>query len=149
LEKAGLVVLPLATDEGADLAAARRMLRELGLEARSGYVDGTARRVFEVLFIELLQQIGQVPEPSSLLLDSAGQWLVAYCGPVEIDTLLVDVALQAGVDPKNRRAAKMLGGRWALRSDRDWTTLANVFRELGQPSLSELYRARGATAEDR
>jgi hypothetical protein len=148
IEAAGLRIAALTTDDGAALLAARQLVDELGIQSWAGCVDGNARRQFEILFIEALERSNHVPEPSSLLLDSGGQWLIGYLGPVEVETLLADVAALKTIDPRNRRAPKLLGGRWALRFERDWTTLSAVFRELGASDAAEMFRAYGAQASE-
>ncbi|MCC7015536.1 MAG: VCBS repeat-containing protein [Planctomycetes bacterium] len=148
LDAAGVQLLLLSIDEGPSLGAAQRWAREHGLAERSGPADGAFRKLVQVLFIEVLGDSGGVDLPTTMLLDADGQWLVGYFGPLALATVVADAQAIGKLDTKARQTAKLAGGRWMLKSSRNWPLLIEVFRELGALEISEQMRAHAAAASE-
>jgi hypothetical protein len=80
-----------------------------------------------------------VPLPTSLLLDRAGQLVVIYQGAIDVDRLLDDVARLRDMDPKRASTTGISGGLWVDRGRRDFKLLTEAFDGLGHELLSTYY----------
>ena len=99
----------------------------------------------QVLYLEVLGNTSRALMPQSLLLDSAGQWVIGYDGTFAVDTLLADVATLGTIDARAPQTAKLLGGRWVMKSSRDWQFLIDIYREIGAGELAAMYESHRAT----
>ena len=144
-DAAGVRLVLLCVDDGPKLAAARRWLQERGLLHLGGPADGAWMQRLQVLYLEVLGNTSRALMPQSLLLDSAGQWVIGYDGTFAVDTLLADVAALGTIDARAPQTAKLLGGRWVMKSSRDWQFLIDIYREIGAGELAAMYESHRAT----
>lgn len=140
LARAGLSVVPLATDPPAARERCLELLAGFGLEREAGYADEDLLAALEPLLREVLERFDVVPLPTSLLLDQQGQLVALYLGPVEPDQLLSDLALLARMDPGKLAGTRLPGGVRLLPRGRDFASLAEAFEQLERPELSAFYR---------
>ncbi|MBM3991220.1 MAG: CRTAC1 family protein [Planctomycetes bacterium] len=145
LDVAGVRLSLLCVDDGLKLAAARRWLQERGLLHLGGPADGTWRQRAQVLYLEVLGSSSRALMPQSLLLDSAGQWVIGYDGTFAVDTLLADAAAVAALDARAPGTGKLMGGRWALKASRDWQLLIDIYKEIGAGELAAMYESHRAS----
>jgi hypothetical protein len=139
LEASGLQVVPLAVDEGAELARARALAARYGLGAVAGYADGRARQAYEIAFLEVLGFFHSVPSPSALLLDPTGSAVVLYLGPPDPEVVLSDLAVMASYGPRRGGTGRFGGGHWRVPRGRDLAGLARVFEARGYADLGRFY----------
>lgn len=145
LDAAGVRVAFLTLDDGPKLAAARRWLQERGILHLAGPADGGWTQRLQLFYLEVLGNTSRATLPQSLLLDSAGQWLIGYDGLFAVDTLLADAALLGSVDARAPQTGKLMGGRWVLKASRDWQLLIDVCRDLGAAELATMFEAHRAS----
>ncbi len=145
LDAAGVRLALLTLDDGPKLAAARRWLQERGILHLAGPADGGWTQRLQLFYLEVLGNTSRALLPQSLLLDTAGQWVIGYDGLVAVDTLLVDAALLSTVDARAPQTGKLMGGRWVLKAARDWQLLIDVSRDLGAAELATMFEAHRAS----
>jgi Flp pilus assembly protein TadD len=110
IRAAGLDILALNVDGLADRGAARAPPGDFpfsGAEATTEAVE--AMELLHRSFVELQKPL---PVPTSFLLDTQGRVAAIYKGPVELATLLEDVALLPQPLSVQRDAAVPFAGRW-------------------------------------
>jgi hypothetical protein len=139
LESAGVGLVALSVDQGVDLARARQVFAELGLEGAAGYADDRTRQAYEVLLAEVFHRTDNTPLPSSLLLDVRGQLCVVYHGPVRVEDVLADAAIVKELNPARGGCAALVDGQWAERPKRDYRALAGVLEQLGYGDQAAFY----------
>lgn len=154
LEAAGLAIVPMTSDEGAaGLAKAKTVIADHGLAEHAGYADGPFLSALDVILIEVLGRHDDLPMPTSLLFDGAGQLVTVYLGPPGVDRILEDVAKVKKMNPRVASCARLSDGRWLSRPERDFGTLSQVFQQLGRPQLAgflaEHARARALARQPR
>lgn len=132
-------------DQGADLLEARKLADALGIREQTAMLDPHAAKLVELQFLVVAGRSHHVPLPASLLLDSTGQWSLAYFGRTSRETLDTDLGLLADLDPTSRGSSKLLGGRWLVRGKRDYEFLASVCRDLGANEHAEFYEQLAAS----
>jgi len=143
LDRAGLVIVPLTTDEGAGgLAKAREAIRGWGFEEHAGYADGACLQDMEVLLVEVLGRHDDLPMPTSFLLDGVGQLAAVYLGPPGAERILADVEILKRMETGDGACTALSGGRWLSRGTRDLEALAEVFQRIARPELADWYRAQ-------
>lgn len=140
LRAAGVRVVALSTDAPEDREEARRRIAAFGLEADSGAVDQAWMEALEVVFHEVLGPRAASVLPTSLLLDRAGQLVVLYQGPVEVEELLADVATLRRMNPADRITWPLSGGRRTVHRRRDLRGLADALAGLGAGEVARWYR---------
>ena len=145
LDAAGVRLALLSVDDGPKLAAARRWLQERGLLHLGGPADGAWTQRLQVLYLEVLGQSSRALLPQAQLLDGAGQWVIGYDGLFAVETLLADASAVAAVDAKAPQTGKLMGGRWVMKSARDWQFLIDIYRELGASELAAMYESHRAS----
>jgi hypothetical protein len=145
LDAAGVRVALLTLDDGPKLAAARRWLQERGILHLAGPADGGWTQRLQLFYLEVLGNSSRSVLPQSLLLDSLGQWVIGYDGLLDVDTALADAALLGTVDARAPQTGKLMGGRWVLKSSRDWQLLIDVSRDLGAPELATMFETHRAS----
>jgi len=133
-------VVALSTDAPEDREEARRRIAAFGLEADSGAVDQAWMEALEVVFHEVLGPRAASVLPTSLLLDRAGQLVVLYQGPVEVEELLADVATLRRMNPADRITWPLSGGRRTVHRRRDLRGLADALAGLGAGEVARWYR---------
>lgn len=138
-EEAGVRVVCLAVDEGAERARARRALADSPFAADAGYVDGRTREVLSILTLEMLGFFDRVPLPLSLLIDRQSRACVLYLGPPDPARVLADAAVIAvdGLRPQ-QRARRLCGGPWLTRAlpRRNLPEVAQVLQGAGFEALA-------------
>lgn len=147
LAAAGVRVVALTTDEGAERARARRTLADTPFAADAGYADGRTRELFNVLTLELLGSFARVPQPFGLLVDRQGRATVLYLGPPDPARVVAD----AGVISADRlrpqqRARRLAGGPWFTRNlpRREFQNLSEVLGSAGFEALASEIQAYAA-----
>jgi hypothetical protein len=71
--------------------------------------------------------------------------VIGYDGLLDVDTALADAALLGTVDARAPQTGKLMGGRWVLKSSRDWQLLIDVSRDLGAPELATMFETHRAS----
>lgn len=154
LAASGLAIVPMTSDEGAAaIAKAKKVIADRGLAEHAGYADGPFLSALDVILIEVLGRHDDLPMPTSLLFDGAGQLVTVYLGPPGVDRILEDVATVKTMNPRVASCARLSDGRWLSRPERDFGTLSQVFQQLGRPALAaflaEHARARAQAKQPR
>jgi peroxiredoxin len=140
IKKSGLRIVPLCADEADSLERAKSYLEEFGLLSDAGWADDQFKSSLKALLDVLLGPNSGSPLPTSLLLDSKGQLVAIYPGPVEMSRLLQDVSLLKEMDSGNLLDSLLLGGKRIIRKPRNWNGLADGFRDAGLKRLEDYYR---------
>lgn len=139
LAQAGVRVVALTVDEGAERARARRELAETPFAADAGYVDGRTREALSILTLEMLGFFDRVPLPLSLLIDRRGRACVLYLGPPDPAVVIADARVLAADDLKpQQRARRLAGGPWLTRAlpRRNFPEIAQVLQGAGFEALA-------------
>lgn len=144
---AGVQVLPFCLDgeaepEGAVAVLQGRIANRFKSEARfdSRNMSAKDRSLFKVLFEHLIASPGEMPVPTSFLVDSFGQIVVLYLGPVDVDSLLLDVESFGRPDQAAATRASF-PGRWFFGMPRDWAGLSRAFEREGLSICAKFYEA--------
>jgi hypothetical protein len=137
----GLQLVPIATDQGPELAAARALAERLGLAAEAGYADGRVLETFEMAVLEVLGYFTAVPAPVGFLLDARGNLVVLYTGLVSAEELLDDLETLASYAPGSPGTGRFGGGRWLVPRARDFAELAKAFSGRGHAEIGRYYAA--------
>jgi len=138
-----LQVVPLATDQGPELAAARALAERVGLGPAAGYADGRVLESFEMAVLEVLGYFTAVPAPLAFLLDARGSLVVLYAGLTRADELVADLETLASYEPGNSGTGRFGGGRWLVPRARDFAELAQAFTGRGHTEIGRFYASLG------
>lgn len=112
LSAAGLKLLALSADDVAARPAAIEVLERVQWEELAAFATPDTLDTLDALQRTLVDRRRRLPLPTSFLVDEQGAVAVIYRGPVDVDTLLADVA-RLRADPAQRRtAATPFAGRW-------------------------------------
>jgi hypothetical protein len=139
----GLQVVPLATDQGPALSAARALAERLGLASTAGYADGGVLETFEMAVLEVLGYFTSVPAPLGFLLDARGNLVVLYPGLVRAEELLADLETLASYEPGSPGTGRFGGGRWLVPRARNFAELAQAFSGRGHAEIGRYYASLG------
>ncbi len=126
-------------DEGSQLEAAKKLLRELGFLDHAGPAGARFRQTLEVCLIEVLGPFPSLPLPLELVLDRGGRLMAVHAAPDDLARLLEDVRIAARIDPAKEGTEALMGGEWAQLPARHFDQVAEVFRALGLNDLGEFY----------
>jgi len=141
---AAVRIVPLVVDAESEHGRARELLDNYGLGADAGVADDEFKEVLQLVLAEVLQELGEVPLPTSLLLDGAGQLVAIYPGRVDVDELLEDVALVRRMNPRDPSDTRLTHGVRVLPRPRDYEAFARNLDRIHRGELSEFYRRLGA-----
>ncbi|MCC7013613.1 MAG: ASPIC/UnbV domain-containing protein [Planctomycetes bacterium] len=149
LSAAGLSVVALSVDEEPQRKAAFELLERLQWDFHAGFASLPAMESLDALQRSVLDRKRRTPIPTSFLVDHERQLAAVYKGPVEIETLLADVARLRARPQELRERATPFPGVWmsalpapALLS----LELAYVERKL-DAAAAEIGRARMVSKE--
>lgn len=137
LRRRGLSVLALSVDEPSDHAEARDKLAELGWPFESGYVTSALLDTLDTVQRFLLSRKRRLPLPTSFLVDAQGRIAVIYKGPVELETLLADVASLDDASGDSRDRTTPFAGRWLSSVEDTPSLVPGITRELFNRGLVE------------
>jgi hypothetical protein len=140
---AAVRIVPLVVDSEGEHARARELLDNYGLAADAGVADAEFKQVLQLVLAEVLQEVGEVPLPTSLLLDGAGQLVAIYPGRVDVDELLEDIALVRRMNPRDPSDSRLTHGVRVLPRARDYEAFAQKFERIHRDELAEFYRRLG------
>jgi Flp pilus assembly protein TadD len=145
LQRAGVDVLALTVDridpDAGDVAAARKLAGEWQLTA--GLATETLVDRLQMIHDVLFDFHGEMPLPTSLLIDQQRHLFAIYLGPVSVERVLADVG-QMGLGGEQLRAASLpFDGRWFGRQPghRFLRIAANLF-ESGDTTEAADYLLR-------
>jgi len=133
LRAAGLDVLALSVDEPSDRDAAAAVLEQIGWPFPSGWATPAAVETLDVLQAAARGSGRRMPVPTSLLIDTRGQVIAVYAGPVTAEQVLADLELLDASPAARLEAALPFAGQW--RTQPDGATLALLRRALEQHGL--------------
>ncbi len=143
LSAQGLQIITMTTDEEEAYPAAKKILERYGLTEGAGYVDESLQATLDILFGEILGKTTLAALPASLLIDSSGQGVVFYNGPVEVDTLLADLNTLSGMQTANPTNLEFFGGVWLTARKRALGMMRRSFKRLGLEDMRAYYRELG------
>ena len=112
LRAAGINVLALSVDELATRKDALQLLERLQWDFHAGFATVDALEGLDALQASVLDRRRRTPVPTSFLVDGERRVAVIYKGPVELDTLLADVARLGARPEELRDRAAAFPGRW-------------------------------------
>ena len=142
IDAAGLRIVTVATDGRANRARALELLEQFGLTRDAGYVNDALLEILAILFDELIETNDAFPLPTSLLLDEAGQAVAIYPGKLDIDEVLLDVAMLARMDTKASGDSLLVRGFRVFPRKRDFQALGARLTEAGFPRIGRSYVKR-------
>lgn len=146
----GLQILALSADEPETRKAAASKLKSLRWPYQAGYATAELLGVLDALQRALLDRKRPLPIPTSFLVDSRNRLAVIYKGPVEVETLLQDVASLGASLEKKYELALPFAGRWlGPPRQADLVRLAQEFNKRGYPSVAKQYLAGTDALQDR
>ena len=132
----GLQVLALCVDQNSAADATRRILAKFAFPFSTGFATGDTVHTLELAQRTYLELQQPLPVPCSFLLDRHGALAAIYKGPVDVATVLRDMA-RLYESPKDQRdAAVPFAGRWA----------SQVFSADPRPLMNSLEIAEDAVA---
>jgi peroxiredoxin/Flp pilus assembly protein TadD len=153
LQEAGASLLALSVDE--DPESARNFWQRLDLPFTAGYSTPRVTALFDLLQRIAVDHRRDMAVPTSFLLDAQGNIAVIYRGPVELETVIADIANLSEPSPAFAGApfpGRAFGEAQGLRMfdvarrllDRDAADDALFYLNQGESALS---RSTGAALE--
>jgi len=136
LSSAGPRVVLMSTDEVSKHGEAQRQMEGGPWGKDAGPADLAA---WSLVVDEIFGVSKEFPLPTSLLLDSAGQLVAIYRGPVDPEQLLRDTAIVNEMNPRTWHCADLSGGTWAGIKARDYESLKRNFLRAGKPRIAQFY----------
>ncbi len=112
LSAAGLKLLALSADDVAARAAAIDVLERVQWEELAAFATPDTLDTLDALQRTVMDRRRRMPLPTSFLVDQQGAVAVIYRGPLEVDTLLADVARLRAEPAQRRASATPFAGRW-------------------------------------
>lgn len=140
LAKFGLQVVPMTTDDEEAMPQAHAILERFGLTDGAGRVNSTLQSTLEVLFSEVIGKPEFVSLPASLLLDSTGQLVMIYNGPVDSEQLLADLRILETIDPQEWNSTEFFDGEWLIDRKRAFGMMGRQFKAMGFEEMRQFYR---------
>jgi len=137
LRRRGLSVLALSVDEPSDRVVARDTLAGLGWPFESGYATSEMLDTLDTVQRFLLSRKRRLPLPTSFLVDAQGRLAVIYKGPLELETLLADVASLDDATGDARDRTTPFAGRWLSSVEDTQGLVPGITRELFNRGLVE------------
>ena len=132
IRRAGLAVVALGTESGAERESAEKTLRELEWPHRVLYATPEAADVLDVLQGLLLDRDTRIALPASFLFDDQGRLLAMYFGRAELDTVLADLRLLNATPQERLEAASPFSGAWGRIPEQiDFVLLRNRYASRG------------------
>ncbi len=112
LSAVGLKLLALSADEVSARPAAIDVLERVQWEELAAFATPDTLDTLDALQRTLVERRRRMPLPTSFLVDEQGAVAVIYRGPVDVDTLLADVARLRAEPAQRRASATPFSGRW-------------------------------------
>jgi peroxiredoxin len=137
IRAAGLAVLALSVDEEPKRPQAFEFLTRLQWDFHAGFASVEAIEALDGLQRSVLDRKRRMPVPTSFLVDRERKIAVIYKGPVDVATLLADVA-RLGARPEERHLrAAAFPGKWLSETpEPDLGALEFAYVERGLEAAS-------------
>jgi len=125
IRSAGADVMALNLDVPDDREQAARMLKQRIGSTPFGLrdADESTADLLDALLDHVLGREGELPLPTSLLVDESGMIQMIYVGPLTVDRLLADLERWVA-SPVNDSERGLYPGRWYFKTPRDLIGLA-------------------------
>ena len=149
LAAAGLNVMAISVDEAATRPAALELLTRLAWPMHAGFASVETLETLDALQSSVLDRRRRTPVPTSFLVDRERRVAAIYKGPVDVDTLLADVARLGARPDEQRQRATPFSGRWlSPLPEADFAALETAYAERGlKLALEDLARSRIVSQE--
>ncbi|TDJ72812.1 MAG: tetratricopeptide repeat protein [Planctomycetota bacterium] len=138
VQAAGLDILALSVDAPEERDAARALLERVAWPYSRGFASTECVGILDVLQGIVLDNELRIPVPTSLLIDREGRLAVLYLGPVEVATVLADLALLEAEGSELRDAAVPFPGTWlSPPATIDLAVFERRFTARGFPEIAQ------------
>lgn len=128
-----------------ELATTRDQIERLKLPFDVGLATPELMSKLEILRGELFSNRLPFPVPTSFLVNTQGEMISVYVGPVAVNSLLEDVELVDMPLPRRRERATRLSGRWLVPARRQPVVdLVSAFRDAGYTDDAAMYERLAA-----
>jgi hypothetical protein len=149
LDANGVPLIAIECGEAAAEAGARKLFRELDVDALAGRADKRFLQDLQVFALEVISPFDRLAYPLTLLFDRSGQLTVLYAGVPRVDEVFSDARATFSMDPNNSSTEALLHGRWANAYSRNLEGMGKIFDLLGEAGLGRYYHGLAAEREQR
>jgi hypothetical protein len=149
LDANGVPLVALECGDAAAEPAARKLFRELGVDALAGRADKRFLLDLQVIAMEVLSPFDRLAYPLTLLFDRAGQLTAVYSGVPRTEDVFNDARTVFAVDPTGLSTEALLRGRWKNPLSRNLEGIGQIFDLLGEAELGRYYHGLAATRGQR
>lgn len=136
LKQAGIRVKPLNLDSPADLENARTVAEGFGLAAPFHSLSESQSTLLIALLRSVLDIHEEIALPLSMLLDSEGNVVVIYNGPVSVDEVIRDRQALAADKPASPQTGTQ---NWVMAEDRRYHDVVDELKTAGLLDWARFY----------
>jgi hypothetical protein len=147
LANAGLKIVPMLVEEGADPQTARAWLAERKFDNLAGVASPATLDAIAVALSDVLPRSDEIPLPASLLFDAQGQLCVIYAGEIQFRELSGDSMAIPRLQPDLLLDPRLVGGTLLVARVRNFDKLAKQFANAGLAQLAALAEQRAADVQ--
>ncbi len=144
LDANGVPLLAIECGDAAAESGARKLFRELGVDALAGRADKRFLQDIQVFAMEVIGPFDRLAYPLTLLFDRSGQLTVLYSGAPRVEEVFTDARTTFSVDPNDSSNEALLHGRWASPYSRNLEGMGQIFDLLGEAGLGRYYHGLAA-----
>jgi hypothetical protein len=144
LDANGVPLLAIECGDAAAESGARKLFRELGVDALAGRADKRFLQDIQVFAMEVIGPFDRLAHPLTLLFDRGGRLAVLYSGVPRMDEVFTDARTTYSVAPNDSSNEALLHGRWASPYSRNLESMGQIFDLLGEAGLGRYYHGLAA-----
>jgi peroxiredoxin len=145
LQQAGIRIIPLNLDPSADQEKARKAAGRFGLDSKFRAISPSQSALIAAVLRSALDLHGELPIPMNVLLDSKGNILAIYRGPVSVEDILKDRKVLSN----DARTSPRDSERWVSPATRRYQDVVNELKRARHLDWARYYLKLDRSARGR